>query len=170
MKAGGAGVLVVLLVVGAGCVWIVDRVMTELASPELSLRLVPRTGGRDGRPQLLIRFINTGGRDIALPVGCMEYFIHVPDDASSDYRVHIQDCLENTGDPFPARDPGSVVILPGGNVDVGDVYPLIRNLPAGPGTLTAVYSAQSDFGKTSHSKVWRGVVRSPALPLVRRTD
>lgn len=141
--------LLLCLLCGTLCIFLAYRAVLSLGRPEVFLRLVPVAA--EGRTRVALRFTNIGTRDIALPLGGMEYFVFVPADDSRRYRVHV-----NGGG-------GVVTLAPGKSIDSGDIYPLIRNLPAGGGTLEAVYVA-SDVPSGSQ-QAWTGVVHSPYMTL-----
>lgn len=146
---------------GALLVSAVHWAMLSLSRPELFLRLVPVVA--QNRTRLVLRFTNIGKRDLALPVGGMEYFVFMPSDESRRYTVHVYDGERSRTSAHATSADGNVTLKPGKSIDVGDIYPHIRSLPPGGGMLKAVYSTAGR--SPDQSQVWAGVAHSPYMTL-----
>lgn len=147
-----AGVLALYLTCGLLCFYAAHRLLTNAGEAALHLRLIPVTN--QGRSQLKMIFVNTGSKPLKINTGGMKFFVYVSE-RSKTALLHIWS--ENTD----AGDQGYTAIAPSGSIDAGDAFQLVKNLPAGTKSLTAVYEAVPVAGEPKEA--WHGLVRS--LPL-----
>lgn len=134
---------------GVLCVWAAVWLLHDAGRPELFLRLIPKQ--KAGQQQLALQFINLGKKDVSLNSRGMEIVVYHPDNAAQMYTVYAQS----------AGSDGDITIPPGRSADIGDVLPLVKNLPGG--SLVATYSNLNTGGTA-----WHGTVRSPVLPIDRK--
>lgn len=125
-------------------------------TPVLDLQLIPE------KNRLALRFTNTGTENIALDTLGMEFFIYYPQDDSNNYLVIVQNKGQGTMHEKALRESAMTILRPGEHVDVGDIYPMLKGLPAGIGELSAVYSTQFESGSTN---AWQGTVKSLPIPV-----
>lgn len=142
------------LAVGAVCVYGSGRLYRSVSRQPLALRVVSEETG--GRRRMMVRLVNTGRNDLVVNVGGMGYFVAVLENDVREAVVQIQS--ETTGSDAGS---GGRVIASGESLDIGDVFPVVRSLPAGRVVLRAVYTATGPDNR--RSPMWRGVVHSPHL-------
>ncbi|MCC8165230.1 MAG: hypothetical protein LIQ31_03545 [Planctomycetes bacterium] len=145
---------VLAVLAGAACVYGAFRLYRSQTRQPLTLRLVSDT--TSGQRRMVLRLANSGREDLVVNTGAMGFFMAVLENGVREAVVQIQ---SEEGPGADGRD--GRVIRPGEHLDLGDVYPDVRNLPEGRVVLRAVYTATGpDDGQTPY---WRGVVHSPPL-------
>lgn len=146
------------LAVGVFCVLLAYSFLSSL-TPSLDLQLIPE------KNRIALRFTNFGKEKIILDTLGMEFFIYYPHDDSQNYLVVVQNKEQGTMHEKALRESAMTVLRPGEHIDVGDIHPLLKGLPAGVGELSAVYSTQSEAAGSIGIDAWRGTVKSLPIPV-----
>lgn len=149
--------LALYLACGLLCFYAAHRLLTHAGEAALHLRLIPVAS--KGQSLLKVVFVNTGPKPLKINTGGMKFLVYVFE-RSKTSLLHIWS--ENVGEGVGGGDQAYTAIAPGSSIDAGDVFRLVRNLPTGTKSLTAVYEAAPVAGEPEGA--WHGLVRS--LPLV----
>lgn len=146
---------VVSLGVGAACIWAAASLLASLSRPDLYLQVVDAGPDRG----LLLRFTNTGLRDVALDAAGMDCLAMPPVEAGG------EPVLAVLPEPYDERDPGAPLrrdgvarLAPGERVHLAVRAPAAAGAPWDRRDVIAIYAPSAAFPPPPGC--WRGFVRS----------
>ena len=146
--------------IGMACILTSWCIIFSLSKHGITMQLVSTGDGK----RVALRFTNLDNNDVVLDGGRMEYFLVPPIDDSGHYILHVRNkplSIEQSALALSASN--RIAVKPGEWADVGDIMPLLRNMPPGKATVTAIFSVPASSPRAPGS--WHGFLRSPPFSL-----